>query len=81
MVIVPTCGDNDQFTPVFVDPVTVAVSVVDCPPVSEAVEGVTEIDIAEATSAIEAVALLFESAALVAFTETVWAVEMVAGAV
>lgn len=31
MASVPTDGESDQFTLVLLDPVTVAVSVVDCP--------------------------------------------------
>ena len=77
---VPTDGDMVQFTPVLLEPVTVAFNVVDCPPVSEAVEGVTEIDTV-GTSEIGAVSLLVESATLVAFTVTVCADNMVAGAV
>ena len=80
---VPTAGDLDQVTLVLLEPVTVACNVVDCPPVSEAVEGVTEMETAGAvgTSDIAAVSLLVESARLVAFTVTVCADNMVAGAV
>ena len=77
---VPTAGDLDQVTLVLLEPVTVACNVVDCPPVSEAVEGVTEMDTV-GTSDIAAVSLLVESARLVAFTVTVCADNMVAGAV
>ena len=77
---VPTDGDMVQVTLVLLEPVTVAFNVVDCPPVSEAVEGVTEIDTV-GTSEIVAVSLLVESATLVAFTVTVCADNMVAGAV
>jgi len=65
------------------DPVTVGVMVADCPLVSEAVVGVTEIDTvaAGATSDIAALAVLVASAALVAVTLTVCAEAMVAGAV
>jgi hypothetical protein len=57
--------------------------VADCPPVSEAVVGVTEMDTvgAGATSDIAALAVLVASAALVAVTVTVCAEAMVAGAV
>ena len=57
--------------------------VVDCPAVSEAVAGVTEMETAGAggTSDIAAVALLVASAALVALTVMVWAEAMLAGAV
>ena len=77
---VPIDGDIVQVTLVLLEPVTVAFNVVDCPPVSEAVEGVTEIDTV-GTSEIVAVSLLVESATLVAFTVTVCADNMVAGAV
>jgi len=69
----------DQFTPVLLDPLTVAVSVLDCPPVSEAVEGDTVID--TGSSEIAAVALLVASAELVALTVMVCAKAMGAGAV
>ena len=69
----------DQFTAALLDPVTVALNVVDCPPVSEAVVGDTEID--TGVSVMAAVSLLVASAALVAFTVTVCAEAIVAGAV
>jgi hypothetical protein len=59
----------DQFTAVLLDPVTVALSVVDCPLVSEAVVGVRLIE-TEGVNEIFAVALLVLSAALVAVTVT-----------
>jgi hypothetical protein len=64
-------------------PFRVALIVVDCPAVNEAVVGVTEMDTVGAvgTSEIAAVSLLVASAELVALTVMVWAVEMVAGAV
>jgi hypothetical protein len=73
----------DQFTAVLLDPVTVALSVVDCPPVRDAEAGDTETDTdgAGGTSEIVALALLDASAALVAFTVTVCAEAIVAGAV
>jgi hypothetical protein len=77
---VPTEGDIDQLTAVLLEPVTVAFNVVDCPPVSDAVEGVTDTDTV-GTSDIVAVSLLVESATLVAFTVMVCADNMVAGAV
>lgn len=79
MTIDPTAGESDQLTLVLLDPVTVAFSVADCPPVSEAVVGDTVI--ATGTSEILEPALLVASAALVAVTVTVWAEAMVAGAV
>lgn len=81
LVKVPSDGDMDQLTLVFVDPVTVAASVVDCPPVSVAVAGVTAIDTAAVGfSDMAALAVLVPSAALVAFTVTVCAAVMEAGA-
>jgi hypothetical protein len=64
-------------------PLTVAAKVADCPLVSEAVDGVTEMETtgAAATSDIAAVAVLVRSAALVARTVTVCAEAMLAGAV
>jgi hypothetical protein len=63
-----------------VEPLTVALNVADCPPVSEAVEGVMVID-TEGVNEITALALLVLSAALVALTVTDWAVVTSAGAV
>ena len=63
-----------------VEPLTVALNVADCPPVSEAVEGVIVID-TDGVNEITALALLVLSAALVALTVTVWAVVTSAGAV
>jgi hypothetical protein len=80
LVKVPTDGDSDQLTPVLLAPLTVAWMVVDCPPVSEAAEGVTVID-TEGTNDIDALALLVPSAALVAVTVTVCAEVTNAGAV
>jgi hypothetical protein len=68
----------DQVTPVLVDPLTVAFRVVDCPPESDAEDGETETD--TGTNEMLAVSLLVLSAALVAFTTTVCAEEMVGGA-
>ena len=70
-------------TPRLLVPLTVAVRVVDCPPVSEAVAGVTIIEtgVLGGTNDTIALALLVASAALVAFTVTVCAEAMVAGAV
>ena len=79
MVTVPTDGDNDQLTPVLPDPLTVALSVVDCPLLREAVVGEIEID--TGTNDILALRLLVGSDALAAVTVTVWAEAMVAGAV
>jgi hypothetical protein len=76
---VPTEGDIDQLTPVLLDPVTAAFSAMDCPFVSDAVEGVNVIA-TEGFKEIKELALLLLSAALVAFTVTVCAVEITAGA-
>jgi hypothetical protein len=65
---------------VLLDPLTVALNVVDWPPVSEAVEGVIVID-TDGVNEITALALLVLSAALVALTVTDWAVVTSAGAV
>jgi hypothetical protein len=65
---------------VLLDPLTVALNVVDWPPVSEAVEGVIVID-TDGVNEITALALLVLSAALVALTVTDWAVVTRAGAV
>ena len=79
MTSVPTVGESDQFTPVLLDPVIVAVSVVDCPWESEAAEGETVMPTGD--NVIVALALLVASAALEAFTVTDCAEAMVAGAV
>ena len=79
MTSVPTAGESDQFTPVLLDPVTVAFSVLDCPPVSEAVAGDTVT--ATGTRLTVALTFLLGSAALAAVTVTVCAEAMVAGAV
>jgi len=65
------------------EPVTVAANVADCPPCSEAEDGVIEMVTTGAggTSDMLALADLVVSAALVAFTVTVCAEEIVAGAV
>ena len=77
--MVPTDGDIDQLTLVLLDPLTVALSVVDCPPVSDAVAGDTVIE--TGTKVILALTVLVVSAALAAVTVTVCAEAMVAGAV
>jgi hypothetical protein len=79
LVKVPTDGDSDQFTAVLLDPATVALRVVDCPPASEAVAGDTVTD--TGINDIDALALLVGSATLAAFTVTVCAEAIVAGAV
>jgi hypothetical protein len=66
-------------TLVLLDPVTVAFSVVDCPPESDAAEGETVTP--TGVNDIVALALLVVSAALVAFTVTACADAMVEGAV
>ena len=62
---------------------TVGIMVADCPLLSEAVVGDTEMEttVAGGTSDIDAVAVLVASAALVAVTVTVCAEVMLAGAV
>jgi hypothetical protein len=64
---------------VLVDPLTVALSVEDCPPVSDAVEGDTEM--ATGTNVIFAVTVTAGTAALAAVTVMVWEEAMMAGAV
>jgi hypothetical protein len=66
-------------TLLLLDPVIVAVRVVDCPPESDAVEHETLIP--TGVNDIVALALFVALAALVAFTVTVCAEAMVAGAV
>jgi hypothetical protein len=66
-------------TLLLLDPVILAVSVVDCPPESDAVEGETVMP--SGVNDIVALAILVASAALVAFTVTVCAEAMVEGAV
>jgi hypothetical protein len=72
-----------QVTPRLLEPATVAAKVADCPPWSEALDGVTEMVTTGAggISDIEALAVLAGFAALVAVTVTVCAVAMVEGAV
>jgi len=77
-VTVPTAGDSDQFTAVLVDPLTVALSVVDFPPVRVAVVGETEIE--TGTRDNVTLAVLLVAAWLVAVTVTVSADGMTAGA-
>jgi hypothetical protein len=77
---VPSEGDIDQSTLVLLDPLTVALNVLDCPAVSEAEEGVMLID-TEGVNDTMAVALLVLSAALVALTVTDCDVVTNAGAV
>ena len=81
--IVPTEGAILQFTPVLLVFAMVAAKVADCPPCSEAEVGDTEMVTAGAggTSEMVALALFVLSATLVAFTVTVCADAMVAGAV
>jgi hypothetical protein len=68
---------------VLLDPVTVGTMVADCPLLSEAVVGDTEMETvgADATSDIDALAAMAGLAALVAVAITVWAEAMVDGAV
>lgn len=81
--MVPTEGDKVQFTAVLLLPLTVGVNVAVCPPSRETLVGDTEIETegAGGVSEIAALALLVVSATLVAFTVTVCAEEIVAGAV
>jgi hypothetical protein len=65
---------------VLLDPATVAVIVLDCPPVSEAEVGDTEMVTTEAFRETTALAVLELSATLVAFTVTDCAVVTVDGA-
>ena len=80
MLNVPADGDIDQLTLVLLEPLTVALNVVDWPPSSEAVDGVTLTDTEGATETV-ALALLLGSAALVAVIVTVSAVLTEDGAV
>jgi hypothetical protein len=77
---VPTTGLNDHVTPVLVVPVTVAVNCCVCDAVREAVVGVIE-TLTGGVRAKLALADLVGSAALVAVTAMVWALETEAGAV
>jgi hypothetical protein len=83
LVNVPTGGDRVQFTPRLLEPVTVAANVADCPPVSDAVVGVTEMATTGAggTRDMAALAVLVGSATLEASAVTVCAEAMLAGAV
>jgi hypothetical protein len=54
---VPIDGDIDQFTAELLEPLTVALNVVDCPPVSEALDGVMVSD-TDALNETVALALL-----------------------
>ena len=75
----PTEGDIDQLTAVLLVPLTLAVIVVDCPPLSEALAGVSVME--TGVSEILAVAVLVASAALAAVMVTVCADAIVPGAV
>lgn len=79
MLKVPTEGDKDQLTPALLVPPRLTLKVVDWPPPSEAVVG--EMLIETGVKETVTLALLVESAALVAFTVTVCADAMIAGAV
>ena len=81
MLTVPTEGDNDHITPVFVPPFTVAVNCFDCAEVSDAEAGDRAIHIRDGCSKTVAAALLVESAVLVAVIVIVWLLVMVDGAV
>jgi len=82
---VPTAGESDQLTPLFVVPPTVAANCFDWPPESEAVAGeiaiVTPGGGGATPSEIAALADFVESATLVAEIVTVWADFILAGAV
>ena len=73
LVTVPTGGATVQFTATLLVPLTTAAKLADCPPVSETVEGDTEMDTVEGGGVKETVAeaALVESVALVAVTVTV----------
>ena len=75
----PTAGLNDQFTPVFVVPVTELLNCTDWPPVSDELAGV--VVMLTGTSDAVALAVLLGSAALVAVTVIVWEELIMAGAV
>jgi hypothetical protein len=77
---VPTLGLNDQVTPVFDDPLTVAVNWLVWETVSDAVAGVTE-TLTGGARAMLALADFVGSAALVALTVTVCELVIEAGAV
>ena len=77
---VPTAGFKDQVTAVFDDPVTVAVNCWVWDAVRDAVNGVSE-TVTGGARAMLALADLVESAALVALTVTVCALEIEPGAV
>ena len=76
----PKGGFSDQTTPVFVVPVTEAVSACDCKAINVAVEGVTEMVTGGTRVKVE-YAVLVGSAALVAVTMMVCGLVMIAGAV
>ena len=75
MLTLPTAGESDQMTLVFVVPPTVAANCFDCPPEREAVVGdtpiVTEAGGGGGSKDMAAVADLVESAMLVALSVTV----------
>jgi hypothetical protein len=77
---VPTAGFTDQLTPVFDDPLTVAVNCWVWDALREAVNGVRE-TVAGGARAILALADFVASAALVALTVTFCALAIEAGAV
>lgn len=70
MLSFPREGDTVQFTLVLLEPLTVALNVVDWPPVSETVEGVKLI-VTPGCSVRAVLALLVGSAELVPVTVTV----------
>ena len=76
----PTDGFKDQVTAVFDDPLTVAVNCWVWDAVRDAVNGVSE-TVTGGARAMLALADLVESAALVAVTVTVCALDIEAGAV
>ena len=78
--MLPTAGLSDQFTPLLVEPLTVAVNCWVWEPARVAESGVNEI-VTGGLSVTVALADLVGSATLVAFTVTVCAAGMVAGAV
>ena len=77
---VPTAGFTDHVTPVYDDPLTVATNCWVWDALSEAVNGVRE-TVTDGARPMLALADLVGSAALVALTVTICALEIEAGAV
>jgi hypothetical protein len=79
LLTVPTAGDTVQLTAVSLVPLTLALSVADCPDVSEALDGESVIE--TGTNDITALALRLLTAWLVAVTVTLCAEGIRSGAV